>query len=295
MRRFGLFICVLITLFSLSTSASGQILDGIHRQSTLEQPWVIELYTSQGCSSCPPAEAWLSEFSTESALWNTYFPLAFHVTYWDYLGWKDPYGQKAFSQRQYDHLNQRHTRAAYTPQFVVNGAEWRGWFNRDFTPVFTSAAKPVGVLTAAVLHGELSASYVPSKEQMSANRQLDSAETIQAYHLHFAIVGAGLSTQVTRGENRNKQLRHDFAVLQHQVFLPQDKVSALDDKAMFRAVASSATHRFAENSPFSATALTFSGQLENVDIAQAPTLAWVVWLEYQGKALQAVGDWLPTL
>lgn len=54
------------------------------------EPNIIELYTSQGCSSCPPAEAWLSGLANETGLWRSLFPLAFHVSYWDYLGWKDP-------------------------------------------------------------------------------------------------------------------------------------------------------------------------------------------------------------
>src|ERR1043166_4668155 len=69
-------------------------------QSTQTQVSLLELYTSEGCSSCPSAENWLSHRKTSAGLWKDFVPLAWHVDYWDHLGWRDPWGSKSFSDRQ---------------------------------------------------------------------------------------------------------------------------------------------------------------------------------------------------
>jgi hypothetical protein len=83
-----------------------------------ERPIVVELYTSQGCSSCPPANAYLNELSRDR---RDVLPLAFHVTYWDRLGWKDPYSLQAATDRQ-DRYGHRFGDGSYTPEIVVDGA-----------------------------------------------------------------------------------------------------------------------------------------------------------------------------
>src|SRR6202041_1548073 len=83
-----------------------------------ERPVVVELFTSQGCSSCPPANAYLNELSRDR---RDILPLAFHVTYWDRLGWKDPFSLEAATQRQ-DRYGHRFGDVSYTPEMVVDGA-----------------------------------------------------------------------------------------------------------------------------------------------------------------------------
>lgn len=83
-----------------------------------ERPVVVELFTSQGCSSCPPANAYLNELSRDR---RDVLPLAFHVTYWDRLGWKDPFSLPAATQRQ-DRYGHRFGDGSYTPEMVVDGA-----------------------------------------------------------------------------------------------------------------------------------------------------------------------------
>jgi hypothetical protein len=83
-----------------------------------ERPIVVELFTSQGCSSCPPANAYLNELSRDR---RDILPLAFHVTYWDRLGWKDPFSLPAATQRQ-DQYGHRFGDGSYTPEMVVDGA-----------------------------------------------------------------------------------------------------------------------------------------------------------------------------
>src|SRR3984957_10881985 len=82
-----------------------------------DRPVVVELYTSQGCSSCPPANAYLNELSRDR---RDILPLAFHVTYWDRLGWKDPFSLPAATQRQ-DRYGHRFGDGSYTPEMVVDG------------------------------------------------------------------------------------------------------------------------------------------------------------------------------
>jgi len=82
---------------------------------------LVELYTSEGCSSCPPAEAWLSRIYRQGFKNQYVVPLAMHVTYWDYLGWKDKFSSKAYDQRQRRMVTQEGGRTVYTPQFFLNG------------------------------------------------------------------------------------------------------------------------------------------------------------------------------
>ncbi|WP_372872689.1 DUF1223 domain-containing protein [Shewanella sp.] len=159
-----------------------------HAISQTSHPVIIELYTSQGCSSCPPAEQWLSGFTQETGLWHTFFPMAFHVSYWDYLGWKDSYAQQTFSRRQYAYWNRKHSKGVYTPQIFIDGKEWRG----GELPVTKAAPR----LNFSLADGVISATF-------------DGAADV----LNLAIVGVGLQTRVARGENRGRLLQHDFTVL----------------------------------------------------------------------------------
>jgi hypothetical protein len=86
---------------------------------------LIELFTSEGCSSCPPAEAWLNALRNDAGLWRDFVPVAFHVDYWDRLGWKDILASKVFTTREHAYAARWNSSSVYTPCFVRNGAEWR--------------------------------------------------------------------------------------------------------------------------------------------------------------------------
>src|SRR2546427_12578483 len=85
---------------------------------------LIELFTSEGCSSCPSAEAWLSKLKAEPRLWKDFVPIAFHVDYWDRLGWRDPFAAKEWTARQYQYSAVWKSDSVYTPGFWLDGREW---------------------------------------------------------------------------------------------------------------------------------------------------------------------------
>src|SRR6266568_5478088 len=136
-----LFLCFSATAITITRVQAARITF----QSEERQTSLIELYTSEGCSSCPPAEAWLSRLKESPGLWRDFVPLAFHVDYWDYLGWGDPWANKSFSDRQRAYAKQWRSDSVYTPGFVLNGKEWRDWSLSKSIP--TSTAKP-GTLKA---------------------------------------------------------------------------------------------------------------------------------------------------
>ncbi|MGB5439898.1 MAG: DUF1223 domain-containing protein [Gammaproteobacteria bacterium] len=187
--------CLLLLLIPGGASAADIQLDSGPRQVTL-----LELYTSQGCSSCPPAERWLNEYIDSDDLWNSVVPVALHVDYWDYIGWKDIFASKEHAQRQRDYARAGKTRTVYTPGFFVNGRDWRGWTLR--LKPGRSRSEP-GNLSARIAGDRLSASFPV------ADKPVD---------LHVALLGFGIETQVGRGENRGRTLAQEFVVLEHNMY-----------------------------------------------------------------------------
>lgn len=181
-----------------SMAATGADSDGVA---------VVELFTSQGCSSCPPADRLLSELAADPALGGRVFPLAFHVDYWNYIGWQDPFSSSRFSQRQ-----RRYARAlqstVYTPQAVVNGRfETVGSRRREVGEAVREAlATPPAV--AVELHLEAGPDSVAA--EVAARRAPDAAG--RPAELWLALFQDGLETPVTRGENADRRLANDRVV-----------------------------------------------------------------------------------
>jgi hypothetical protein len=186
-------------------------------ESAETQTSIIEVYSSQGCSSCPPAERWVNKFIKNPHLWKSVIPMVFHVDYWDYIGWTDPFAQKEFSQRQQNYKLKGALKSVYTPGFLVNGSEWRGWFKGKNTPV---TAQRVGRLTVSLDKFLLRAKFEPRVN--SEFKKLSSNELV----LNTALLGFGLVTKVNAGENRRKILNEEFVVLNHQQFLFDKQTSS---------------------------------------------------------------------
>src|SRR5580693_7997010 len=105
--------CLAGLLFNMANAET----NSLSFQSSNKQTSLLELYTSEGCSSCPPAETWLSRLKASPGLWGDFVPVAFHVDYWDYLGWRDPWAKSEFSNRQRAYAARWHSQSVYTPGF----------------------------------------------------------------------------------------------------------------------------------------------------------------------------------
>jgi hypothetical protein len=168
-------------------------------------PVVLELFTSEGCSSCPPADALLAELAERPGV----VTLELHVDYWDGLGWRDPFSQAAFSERQARYDRQLGRDGVYTPQLVVNGR-----------------AEGVGSNRAAVLallgDGPPAAAPVTLRLVRDGNTlraQVDAPGATAATELLLGITERGLTTDVQRGENAGRHLAHG-AVVRHLERVP---------------------------------------------------------------------------
>ena len=191
MKKLALVIVSLIGLASISVA---QVITRL--ESGPSRVSLLELYTSEGCSSCPPAEAWLSRLSQSPELWRTIVPVAFHVDYWDNLGWRDRFASPAFTQRQQLYAANWGGDSVYTPGFVLNGLEWRNW--GEGLPHTKDVE--TGKLAVVVTKDRLKVSFDP--------RQADGAYAIEAVPLKM-----NASSAVTAGENHGRQLTHQFIAM----------------------------------------------------------------------------------
>jgi len=156
---------------------------------------LIELYTSEGCSSCLPAEEWMSGLKNQARLWQDIVPVAFHVDYWDHLGWRDPFAAKIWTERQADYSVRWKKESVYTPAFVLDGKEWQ------YGKLPEAATETPGVLKITVNGDRVTATFKASPS--AAGR----------YDIHVARLGFSLTADVTAGENNGRKMSHDFVVL----------------------------------------------------------------------------------
>ena len=172
----------------------------------------VELYTSEGCSSCPPADRWLSGLGAQGGVPERIVPLALHVDYWDYIGWKDPYAKREFSLRQRKLTQLQRLALVYTPQVMLQGRDFRGWG----TPAFEAAVAKINAQPAKA-HIELAirGAKAAGLNVQAQARLLDRAQHEQAA-LYLAAYQNRLVSKVDAGENRGRMLAHDYVVLEWQ-------------------------------------------------------------------------------
>jgi hypothetical protein len=160
---------------------------------------LVELYTSEGCSSCPPAERWLATLRDEPRLWTDFVPVEFHVNYWDRLGWPDRFATREFTQREYDYSSAWGAGSVYTPCAVRNGLEWRA--GQD--PRGQGGAAGVLAITLGP-DGTCRVEFAPAGNAGAGRKP---------FEVHIAWLGGGVASRVTAGENRGETLRHEFVAL----------------------------------------------------------------------------------
>ncbi len=164
---------------------------------------LLELYTSEGCSSCPPADKWMSTVKSDKVT-----PLAFHVDYWDYIGWKDKFSKAEYSDRQRKTAAFGGAGFVYTPQFVMNGRDFKGWDNArlnesiEHTQKFASRANlSLNAVTEA--DGAIT---------LKANAQAVKPADARTSDVFVALYENKLVSQVKAGENSGSTLKHDYVV-----------------------------------------------------------------------------------
>lgn len=242
----------LLLLTSLTTSLLAGDDAAFAVRSGPRRTALLELFTSEGCSSCPPAENWLGGFADHAELWRDFVPVVWHVDYWDGLGWPDRFATKANTRRQEAYAGTWGSRSIYTPAFVLNGAEWRGW---NHTTDFPQAARSeAGVLEVRGLGASrFTVTFSPSDTSPG-----QFAATV-------AWLGSDLASDVRRGENAGRHLRHNFVVLRSA------KAKLKPDDGSFSATVT----------------LPRPGEGDSTRLALA---AWVSSDEEQAP-IQAVGGW----
>lgn len=158
---------------------------------------LIELYTSEGCDSCPPAERWMSSLTGHRELVG----LEFHVDYWNSTGWRDPFSRHAYSMRQREIAARGNHVEIYTPQIWVDGRVWRNWPKQ--APKLR-VREQVPILKAWIESGD------PLSVRVSASTAHGSAPANAG--IYVALTENGLSREVRGGENSGKVLHHDEVV-----------------------------------------------------------------------------------
>jgi hypothetical protein len=171
-------------------------------------PVLIELFTSQGCSSCPPADQLLARLPAEVNRVEV-LPLAFHVDYWDDLGWRDPFSRAEWTARQRGYAHAIADERVYTPQLVIQGGAHVVGSDRAgaVAAIRAAAARPAGARIAATASGR-------DRITVAVDAGLDP--TSRAARVWVAVVESGLSTRVERGENRGRTLANP-SVVRHLV------------------------------------------------------------------------------
>jgi hypothetical protein len=164
------------------------------------QTLLVELYTSEGCSSCPPADRWLSSLKGRPQV----LAAAFHVDYWDRLGWPDRFASPRYSARQAEWVRGAGARFAYTPQVLVNGRDWRGW---PALPLLDERARVQIELQRIDAHQvAVSVAALPAAPPSLA--------------LWWAVLEDDHASAVRAGENRGEQLHHDHVVRRYDLVAP---------------------------------------------------------------------------
>ena len=169
---------------------------------------LLELYTSEGCSSCPPADKFVSELPRQGFKSDRVVPLAFHVDYWNDLGWTDPYSQADFTRRQRDFARRTNAVTVYTPELILSGSEYRRWWGNSFERALqqvnrTAPRADIGLK----LDRAGSTLHVDSRASVR-----DKSTAAASASFYVALYQSNLSNKIVAGENSGRTLDHAFVV-----------------------------------------------------------------------------------
>lgn len=164
---------------------------------------LLELYSSESCSSCPPADQWVSEFESDKELWHKFVPVVFHVDYWNYLSWKDEFSSSDMTARQVAISKTWSRPSVYTPAVILDGAEWPNW--RE-APLNGKLVNNGSKLTLIIVQNSAGLFRV----------KVTGLSPGAKYIVHLAKLGMGITSKITDGENSGKTLKHNFVILDWQ-------------------------------------------------------------------------------
>ncbi|MDS4031207.1 MAG: DUF1223 domain-containing protein [Candidatus Contendobacter sp.] len=204
-RRGGPWALPVLGLVAMGLLPSAASAASCRARSGPTQAALIELYTSEGCSSCPPADRWLAALAMEPALRGKVVPLALHVDYWDNLGWRDRFAQSDFGTRQRALTAAQGSKTVFTPQVMVNGRTTLNW-GRD-----TAFRQHIAAINAQPAEAELTLEIVPAADAWLTQVQgrLQPGAAVAHAGVFVALYQDGLASQVTAGENAARRLRHE--------------------------------------------------------------------------------------
>ncbi|MES2400134.1 MAG: DUF1223 domain-containing protein [Pseudomonadota bacterium] len=215
-------ITAAITLLAATTSAFAQGQCSVTSGPTTTP--VVELYTSEGCSSCPPADKWASTLKDKGVVVQ-----AFHVGYWDYIGWVDRFAAPAYTNRQREVAMKNNLRSIYTPQAVLNGKDWPNWGSQP------SAKEPARASIALKQLGT---------DQFEASVTPVSALALSpSWSAYWTVTEHGHNSKVQAGENKGEFLKHDFVVRQYTQAGDYKTGDATPQKLAFRSIAATPGHQ----------------------------------------------------
>jgi len=193
---------------------------------------VVELYTSEGCSSCPPADKWASSLKNKGLVVQ-----AFHVGYWDYMGWVDRFAAPAYTTRQRGIAARNNLRGIYTPQAVLNGQDLPNWLN------WNDQAKPAEPARARITLRQLAADQFEASVTLISQ---PSAQTASHWSAYRTVTEHGHNSKVQAGENAGTFLKHDFVVRQYtpagDYKISERGADAAPQKLSFRSIAPTPGH-----------------------------------------------------
>ncbi len=215
MRAYGILLAGFLVSVALDAPAAAAACSAF---SPAHRVALVELYTSEGCSSCPPADEWLRELGTSGPGPDRLAKLAFHVDYWDYIGWKDPFADPRFSARQKAIAARTGTGFVYTPQVLLNGRDYRHWGRRRFVEDVARINRGDAAADLALSLAE-EAGHGLVVEARATLRQSSRPGTAR---LSLAVYSSGHASRVAAGENQGATLRHDFVVRAWAVPVPTD-------------------------------------------------------------------------
>jgi hypothetical protein len=201
MRFLSSVACLMLSLPSLAAECNAR--------SGPNTAALVELYTSEGCDSCPPADRWLSTFAAAPRASRLAVPIAFHVDYWNSLGWTDVYSDARFSERQRQLARAGGARMVYTPQVILGGRDFASWRSGG-------AAKALDAVGMRPAQAQIEIAASGASARVVAS--VAPGTRVEDVALVVALTQNGITTKVKAGENRGETLRHDFVVRDIKTF-----------------------------------------------------------------------------